>query len=165
MAAAGSLAVAAMLGRPRGRRPAGSAGRRRPVTDCSAASARFFPRRALSSWSSRSGGPDLVRWIESGAAFYLNSDSSAARDAMCPLRGKRGSRVLGLPAHSRLLDGDHPAMWKAARSQGHSTAVPLAAWTWRKPSALPSGVMRQAIAAQRHCGSARRKNSSLVPYP
>lgn len=85
----------------------------------------LLPATRLIVLESRRSENDLVRWIEAGAADYLQQDSTRG-DLLRSIRAAAsGCPSCAACRHMRVHGAAGPATWKAGRSDGPSRAQPL----------------------------------------
>jgi DNA-binding NarL/FixJ family response regulator len=126
----------------------------------------LLPATRLIVLESRRSEQDLVRWIEAGAADYLQQNSTSG-DLLQSIRAAAsGCPSCAVCQHTRVFGAATPTTWKASRSDGPSRAQTLGDNELDTALRIPAGLLRQSLARQRKRSRRavdRGRDFSLIP--
>jgi DNA-binding NarL/FixJ family response regulator len=124
----------------------------------------LLPATRLIVMQSQEGEPDLVRWIEAGAADYLHHDASPAELLQSIRNAARGCPRCSMSWRTRVIGPSGEKTYKAAYFGASSaTAKPVVVRELDTALRLHSGLTHKATAAQCGIKAARSYDSSKVP--
>jgi DNA-binding NarL/FixJ family response regulator len=107
---------------------------------------------------------NLARWIEAGAADYLQQNSTPGDLLRSICAAASGCPSCAACQHTRVHGVASTTTWKAGRSDGPSPVQPLDDDELDAAVGLPGGLMRKSLARQRPPRAADRdRDLSLIP--